>query len=72
MERKLKYYIYGDRPVKLVPTADGGLDCQAFVWGSKGRFERAMMIAAEIHNGDADTVEVKKADFDARVSTLSA
>jgi hypothetical protein len=66
------YAIVGNRPVKAVPTPDGGLDVLAWDW--QGRtFVRDMNYLERLVMGDdADTEIVDQATFEAHVQTLSA
>ncbi len=64
-----KYFIVGDRPVKSVPTNEGGLDVLAYDWNS-GEFIRAMEYLAKISFGEGEVERVTRAEFDDRVEKL--
>jgi hypothetical protein len=61
------YCIVGRRPVKAVPTDEGGMDIQAYNWDT-GEFERDMSYLMSITFGDAD--HVSEAEFLSCVEAL--
>ena len=64
-----RYFLAGARPVKVVPTADGGLDVQAIDWKT-GEFVRAMSYLSRISAGDHEIDEVPQARFDREVNKV--
>lgn len=65
-----RYFIVGDRPVKLVDTPDGGMDVLAWEWGT-GRFVRELRYLARVTGGtDAEVDEVGEADFERHCAAL--
>ncbi|MEQ9318115.1 MAG: hypothetical protein RIF41_03110 [Polyangiaceae bacterium] len=66
-----RYCIVGKRPVKLVETADGGMDCLAYDWDT-GAFQRNMdyLTRATLPDGEVDVVTAD--EFDEAVATLRA
>jgi hypothetical protein len=64
------YCFIGDRPVKGVSTADGGMDVLAYDWDT-GEFARDMRhLHTLVHPTDEDATFVDEATFDARVAEL--
>jgi hypothetical protein len=66
-----RYFIVGARPVRLVPTADGGLDVQVIDWAS-GTFVRDMSYLSRVYLGDGEVDEVPAADFERAVAAIRA
>ncbi len=66
-----RYYAVNDRPVKFVPTPDGGLDILALNMRT-GEFERAMQYLSKVSDPFADVDELDEADFEARVAEIRA
>jgi len=66
-----RYCIVGRRPVKLVETADGGMDCLAYDWSS-GELVRNMdyLTRACLPDGEVEVVSVEQ--FDAQLAQLRA
>lgn len=64
------YCIVGDRPVKGVGTADGGMDVLAFDWQSGGFVRDMTHLHTLVHPTDEDAEFVDEAAFEARVSAL--
>ncbi len=65
------YYIVGTRPVKLVRTADGGMDVLAFNQDT-GDFERAMSFLGRVLQGEGDIDQVTEEEFDRQLEALRA
>ncbi|MBI3181000.1 MAG: hypothetical protein HYZ28_02520 [Myxococcales bacterium] len=65
-----RYFIVGDRPVKAVLTADGGMDVLAFDWGS-GEMVREMGYLTRIMTSDPEVDEVSREEFDEKVRELT-
>lgn len=64
------YCIIGDRPVKGVATADGGMDVLAYDWAT-GEFVRDMShLTTLVHPTDEDAEFVDEATFEKRVADL--
>ncbi|MCS6912067.1 MAG: hypothetical protein RMK29_20440 [Myxococcales bacterium] len=63
------YYTVNDRPVKMVPTPDGGMDVLALNM-TTGEFERNMDYLSRClgHVGDVD--ELGEAEFTRRVEQI--
>lgn len=66
------YCIVGDRPVKGVATAGGGMDVLAFDWQSGGFVRDMSHLHTLVHPTDEDAEFVDAATFEARVSALRA
>jgi hypothetical protein len=64
------YCIIGDRPVKGVSTADGGMDVLAFDWDTGGFVRDMGHLHTLVHPQDEDADFVDEATFEARVSAL--
>lgn len=65
-----RYFICGDRPVKLVPTEDGGMDVLAYDWKTGG-FVRDMSYLTRCALGtDPETDEVSQTEFDHHAASL--
>lgn len=64
-----RYFIAGARPVKLVPTPDGGLDVQAIDWET-GAFVREMSYLSRISRGDHEIDEVDAKHFAGEVALI--
>jgi hypothetical protein len=64
-----RFFLAGDRPVRTVPMADGGLDVLAFDW-STGRLVRDMTQLDVLAPGDRDVDEIDAAAFFAAVDRL--
>lgn len=65
------YYVVGDRPVKMVPTPEGGLDVLAYQWKT-GEFQRDMSYLSRVTGTDVEVDVVTEAEFDVRVARLRA
>lgn len=66
-----KFYAVNDRPVRFVPTADGGMDIQALNMRT-GEFERAMQYLTKVVDPFADVDELDEAEFEQRVAEIRA
>lgn len=66
-----RFYIVGARPVRLVPTDDGGLDVEALDWQT-GEFVRAMNYLSRVLIGDGEVDEVIPEQFDREVAEIRA
>lgn len=65
-----EFYAVNDRPVKLVPTDDGGLDVQALNMRT-GVFERDMGYLTRCITGEGDVDKyANPAEFEARVAAI--
>ena len=66
-----RYCIVGRRPVKLVETSDGGMDCLAYDWDT-GELVRNMdyLTRACLPDDEVDVVSVEQ--FDAQLARLRA
>ena len=65
----IDYYIVGLRPVKLVPTADGGLAVVKMDWET-GVFEYGMEYLARAMSSDPDVDHVSEHEFIQHVEAL--
>jgi hypothetical protein len=65
------YYVVGARPVKTVPTPDGGMDVLAYDWNT-GEFRRDMSYLTRITLPDAEVDALTEAEFERRVAELRA
>lgn len=57
-----RYFIVGERPVKFIPTPDGGMDVVALDWKT-GEFVREMRYLTRCTYGDPEVDEVDEATF---------
>src|SRR4051812_37096005 len=64
------FYAVNDRPVKLVETADGGLDALAFDWRTGGFVPDRSYFSAISEHGTKDVDQLTAQQFDAIVSAL--
>ncbi|MDJ0696922.1 hypothetical protein [Mastigocoleus sp. MO_188.B34] len=64
-----QYYIVGIRPVKLLDTHNGELDCQVYQWES-GEFQRDISYLSRCIQGEGDVDKVSQIDFEERVKEL--
>ena len=69
--RKTQYFIVNERPVKLVPTTEGGLDVRVYNYETKS-FERNMSYYAYCFSPDKEVDELSVAQFEAYVADLRA
>ena len=63
------YYAVNDRPVKLVPTADGGLDVLALDLRT-GAFARDLGYLSRCLGGSADVDQLDEEEFARRVEKI--
>jgi len=66
-----RYFIVGERPVKFVATADGGMDVVALDFKTGG-FVRAMRYLSQCSQGGGEVDEVDEAVFEAKVAQVLA
>jgi hypothetical protein len=65
-----RYYIVGERPVKMIRTEAGGLGAYALNW-TTGEFVLAMKYLAEIYKIERDDVErIPEEEFNRKVEEL--
>ncbi len=64
-----EYYIVGARPVKVVKTAVGDLDCLAYNWNT-GEFETNLDYMAKVHFVEGEVDEVDESTFNQQVEKL--
>jgi hypothetical protein len=64
-----EYYFVGARPVKVVKTAAGGLDCLAYNWDI-GEFETNLDYMAKVHFIEGEVDEVDESTFNQQVEKL--
>lgn len=64
-----EYYIVGARPVKVVRTEAGGLDCLAYNWET-GEFETNLDYMALVHFMEGEVDEVDEQTFNQQVEKL--
>lgn len=58
-----RYYIVNDRPVRFIPTGDGGMDIEALNIRT-GEFERAMEYLTKVMEPFADVDTVSEEELD--------
>ncbi len=63
------YCIVGDRPVKALPTQEGGMAVLALNWQT-GEFERANEYATRIFLQDAEVETVNEEEFNRAVEKI--
>ena len=67
-----RYFIVGERPVKVLRTRDGGVQLLAYDWTS-GDFTSDPSYMSRIFFGDgSDVDEVAESDFEAQVEQLKS
>ena len=64
-----EYYIVGARPVKVIKTAVGALDCLAYNWDT-GEFETDLDYMAKVHFVEGEVDEVDETSFNRQVEKL--
>ncbi len=64
-----EYYIVGVRPVKVVKTELGGLDCLAYNWDT-GEFETNLDYMTKVHFMEGEVDEVDEFTFNQQVQKL--
>ena len=62
-----RYFIVGERPVKFVATADGGMDVLSLDWQT-GTFVREMRYLTKCSQGGGEVDEVEEPEFEAKVA----
>lgn len=67
-----RYFIVGDRPVKAVPTADGGMDLLAFDWDSGELIREMGYLTRVMLPGDPEVDEVSREQFERKLAELKA
>jgi len=67
------YYLFGDLPVKIVGTEDGGMRVLSYNW-TTGEFERAPVgyLTRALMDNHADDEEVTEEEFEEHVRELRA
>lgn len=70
-ETQVRYYLVNDRPVKFVPTHDGGMDVLALNMRT-GEFQREMEYLSKVTDPFADVDTVKENEFAERVAEVRA
>ncbi len=63
------FMIFGRRPVKFIPTPDGGIDILAFDWES-GDFKRDLSYLSKFFKHSPESEEVTEEEFDLYVKKL--
>ena len=63
------FMIFGKRPVKFIPTLDGGMDILAFDWKS-GEFKRDLSYLSKYFKHSPESEEVTEKEFDLYVKKL--
>ncbi len=71
MPKPIEYFIVGIRPVKSVPTPEGGLGIYAYDWKT-GQFVLAMEYLTRIFQGYGEIEQVSEEEFDRAVAALRA
>lgn len=67
-----RYFVFGDRPVRLVATPEGGMDVQAWDWKT-GELVRDLSYLSRVYpNLDIDADELDAAAFEAACARLRA
>jgi len=61
--------IFGRRPVKFIPTPDGGMDVLAFDW-KLGEFKRDLSYLSKFFKHSPESEEVTEEEFDLYVKKL--
>lgn len=61
--------IFGRRPVKFIPTPDGGMDVLAFDW-KLGEFKRDLSYLSKLFKHSPESEEVTQEEFDLYVKKL--
>jgi len=67
--KQVEYYVVGARPVKFVPTADGGMTVLKMNWKS-GVFEYGMEYLARASSSDPEVDHVSEDEFIQHVESL--
>lgn len=67
---KLPFFmIFGRRPVKFIPTPDGGMDILAFDWES-GEFKRELSYLSKLFKQSPESEEVTEEELNLYVKKL--
>ncbi|MEL6578432.1 MAG: hypothetical protein AAFQ14_01665 [Cyanobacteria bacterium J06621_12] len=66
---EIEYYTVNDRPVKMMPTEDGGRTVLVLNWQT-GEFEADMSYLSRCYNPEQDVDRLSEAKFDQYVSEL--
>jgi hypothetical protein len=69
LETLPKFFIVGNRPVKAVPTAAGGMDVLAYDWSTCG-FKRGGEYLSRIAFPNGEVEQVTEEEFERRVAAL--
>jgi hypothetical protein len=64
-----EYYAINDRPVKLVPTEEGGMDVLVLNWKT-GDFERDMSYLSRCYDPSQDVDQFTEAQFNDYIAQL--
>ncbi len=64
-----EYYAVNDRPVKLVPTEDGGMDVLVLNWKT-GHFERDMSYLSRCYDPTQDVDQFTEEQFNDYIEQL--
>lgn len=64
-----EYYAVNDRPVKLVPTEDGGMDVLVLNWKT-GDFERDMSYLSRCYDPSQDVDQFTEDQFNDYIAQL--
>ena len=65
-----RHILVGSRPVKLVSTADGGLEVLAWSWSERLLVRDMSMLVVAIHHEEGDVTAVSEEEFNLRISSL--
>ncbi len=63
------YMIFDIRPVKFIPTKDGGMDILAFNWNT-GEFKKDLSYLSKLFRHSPDAYEVTEKEFFKHVNKL--
>ena len=64
-----RYYLVNDRPVRFIPTPEGGMDVEALNMHT-GVFERDLSYLTKVMDPFADVDSVTEAEFEERVAEV--
>jgi hypothetical protein len=64
-----EYYAVNDRPVKLVPTEEGGMDVLVLNWKT-GDFERDLSYLSRCYDPSQDVDQFTEVEFNAYIAQL--
>lgn len=68
---EFRYFLVGERPVRLVPRPDGGLGVEAIDWQS-GEMVRATEYLTRVLHGDPEVDEIDREQFERAVADIRA